>query len=54
LYMLEIYRPDGRKVYESQVTNGNTGIDVTGFLSGMYILKVKGNTTAIVKKFFKN
>lgn len=54
LYMLEIYRPDGRKVYESQVTNGNTGIDVTGFLSGMYILKVKGNTTSIVKKFFKN
>ncbi|TSA26228.1 MAG: T9SS C-terminal target domain-containing protein [Bacteroidetes bacterium] len=54
LFTLEIYRPDGRKVHEDQVRNGTTEIDVTGLQSGMYILKLKGNTASVVKKFFKN
>lgn len=54
LFSLEIYRPDGRKVYETQVGYGNTGIDVSGYHSGLYILKVNGNTASIVRKFLKN
>ena len=53
-FSLQIYRPDGRKVYEALVSNGSTEVDVTGFISGLYILKLNGNTTFIVKKFFKN
>lgn len=53
-FTLEIYRPDGRKVYESQISTGTTGVDVTGFSTGLYILKVKGNTASTVKKFFRN
>ncbi|MBE0647522.1 MAG: T9SS type A sorting domain-containing protein [Bacteroidales bacterium] len=54
LFSLEIYRPDGRKLYESQIRNGNTAIDISGYTSGLYILKVNGNTASVVKKFFKN
>ena len=54
VFSLQIYRPDGRKVHESQVRKGNTGIDVTSFQSGLYILKLKGTSATVVKKFFKN
>ncbi len=54
IFTLEIYRPDGRKVYENQIRSGSTGLDVSDFCSGLYILKIKGNTAFVVKKFFKN
>jgi len=54
MFSLQIYRPDGRKVYESQVKKGNNGINVTGFRSGLYFLKLKGTSATVVKIFFKN
>lgn len=54
VFNLEIYRPDGRKMQEIRVSNGKSEVDVTGFQPGLYILKLKGETASVVKKFFKN
>jgi hypothetical protein len=53
-FALEIYRPDGRKVYESQIPEGATSLNILDYQTGLYILKVKGSSAVFVTKFFKN
>jgi len=53
-FALEIYRPDGRKIYESQIREGNTQLNIVDYQSGLYILKIKGSSAVFVTKFFKN
>ena len=38
--LISIYRIDGTRVYQSQSTSSNTGIDISYFSPGMYILKI--------------
>lgn len=52
-YNLELFSIDGRKHMEWNLNNSIAEMDLSGLSTGIYILKIKGNHTLVVRKIFK-
>lgn len=45
-----IYNTNGQEIYSGTINNTNTSIDVSAFTSGIYIVKVKGDSGILTRK----
>lgn len=50
---LQLLSMDGQKYLEQELNQSKTVLDISGLASGLYILKVEGNQSMVVKKIFK-
>jgi hypothetical protein len=52
-WVLEIFRPDGRKMFETVGGYGMMVVDVSQYKPGLYILKLRGESVSTIRKFVK-
>jgi len=50
---VELYSMDGRKYFDQEVSQSRTVLDISNLPSGLYLLKVKGDQSIVVRKIFK-
>ena len=50
---IELYSMDGRKYFDKELSQSRTVLDISGLPSGLYLLKVKGDQSMVVRKIFK-
>jgi hypothetical protein len=53
LYELMVFSSDGRTIYQGQLTQESTEVDLTNFSSGLYTVVVFANNEAVFKKLLK-
>lgn len=51
--MLEIYDTTGKSVFQKEIRENNTSVDVSGLFNGIYFLKVWSENQLFTKKFVK-
>ncbi|MFH1161633.1 MAG: T9SS type A sorting domain-containing protein [bacterium] len=50
---LELYSIEGRKLFEQLLTTQKTELDLSAYQRGLYILRITGDNTMIVRKIYK-
>jgi len=54
VYHVEILRVDGTRVFNREIQGPGTTINLSELENGLYILKISGNNTVLVKKIIRN
>ncbi len=50
---MTIYDMLGKRIYQSQISNSNTKVDISDFQSGIYLMHFKIGDKTLIKKLIK-